>query len=63
MPNRKTFDPQERYDHSGRSVGHAEKNDLKADVSDAGDGEEGAGHRDPPDSRQERRDKPPRPPR
>jgi hypothetical protein len=34
MPNRKTFDPSERYDHSGRSVGHAKKNDLKPDISE-----------------------------
>jgi hypothetical protein len=34
MPNRKTFDPSERYDHSGRSVGHAKRNDLKPDISE-----------------------------
>jgi hypothetical protein len=34
MPNRKTFDPSERYDHSGRPVEHAKKNDLKPDISE-----------------------------
>jgi len=34
MPNRKTFDPREKYDHSGRPVEHAQKNDLKPDVSE-----------------------------
>ena len=34
MPNRKTFDPREKYDHSSRPVEHAQKNDLKADVSE-----------------------------
>jgi hypothetical protein len=53
MPNRKTFDPQEKYDHSGRPLGHAEKNDLKPDVS-----EEDPGRRDPLAPRQDRRDKP-----
>jgi hypothetical protein len=37
MPNRKTFDPRERYDHSGRPVEHAERNDLKPDVSERPD--------------------------
>jgi hypothetical protein len=34
MPNRKTFDPREKYDHSGRPVGQAKKNDLKPDISE-----------------------------
>jgi hypothetical protein len=34
MPNRKTFDPREKYDHSGRPVEHAQANDLKADISE-----------------------------
>jgi hypothetical protein len=34
MPNRKTFDPRERYDHSGRPLEHAKKNDLKPDISE-----------------------------
>jgi hypothetical protein len=34
MPNRKTFDPSEKYDHSSRPVEHAQKNDLQADVSE-----------------------------
>jgi hypothetical protein len=50
MPNRKTFDPRERYDHSGRPVEHAKKNDLKPDISEeapgadtpAGKGRQGA---------------------
>lgn len=36
MPNRKTFDVREKYDHSGRSVQHAKKNDLKPDISEEG---------------------------
>jgi hypothetical protein len=36
MPNRKTFDPRERYDHSGRPVEHAQRNDLKPDISEEG---------------------------
>jgi hypothetical protein len=38
MPNRKTFDPRERYDHSGRPVEHAKKNDLKPDISEEASG-------------------------
>jgi hypothetical protein len=34
MPNRKTFDPSERYDHSGRPVEHAQENDLKPDIGE-----------------------------
>src|ERR1700734_3757755 len=36
MPNRKTFDPREKYDHSGRPVEHAQRNDLKPDISEEG---------------------------
>jgi hypothetical protein len=36
MPNRKTFDPNERYDHSSRPLEHAKKNDLKPDVVESG---------------------------
>ena len=32
MPNRKTFDERERYDHSGRPLGHRQANDLKPGV-------------------------------
>jgi hypothetical protein len=32
MPNRKTFDPREKYDHSGRPLEHAQKNDLQPDI-------------------------------
>jgi hypothetical protein len=38
MPNRKTFDPRERYDHSGRPLEHAKKNDLKPDISEEAPG-------------------------
>jgi hypothetical protein len=38
MPNRKTFDPREKYDHSSRPVEHAEKNDLKPDISEEAPG-------------------------
>jgi hypothetical protein len=38
MPNRKTFDPREKYDHSGRPVEHAKKNDLKPDISEEASG-------------------------
>jgi hypothetical protein len=34
MPNRKSFDPREKYDHSGRSLEHSEKNDLQPDISE-----------------------------
>jgi hypothetical protein len=34
MPNRKAFDEREKYDHSGRPLGHAQKNDLKPDISE-----------------------------
>lgn len=34
MPNRKTFDEREKYDHSGRPLGHAQGNDLKPDISE-----------------------------
>jgi hypothetical protein len=34
MPNRKTLDPREKYDHSGRSLEHAQKNDLKPDINE-----------------------------
>jgi hypothetical protein len=47
MPNRKTFDPSERYDHSGRSVGHAEKNDLKPDVGEHAPKVDGTGSSSP----------------
>jgi hypothetical protein len=43
MPNRKTFDPRERYDHSGRPVEHAKKNDLKPDISEEAAGVDGPG--------------------
>jgi hypothetical protein len=34
MPDRKTFDPREKYDHSGRPLEHAKKNDLQPDISE-----------------------------
>ena len=37
MPNRKTFDEREKYDHSGRPLDRRQKNDLKADVSEESD--------------------------
>ena len=68
MPNRKTFDPRDKYDHSSRPLGHAQKNDLQADVSgegsrnDEGPGSEqgsSSGRRDPPPGRADsRRGKP-----
>jgi hypothetical protein len=42
MPNRKTFDERERYDHSGRPLNHREANDLKADVQEDGASDRGA---------------------
>jgi hypothetical protein len=66
MPNRKTFDPREKYDHSGRPVGHAEENDLKPDISEeaaeaAGVGREGGDRaaRSPRKTTVSRNDKPP----
>jgi hypothetical protein len=43
MPNRKTFDPRERYDHSGRPLEHAKKNDLKPDISEEAAGADSPG--------------------
>ena len=37
MPNRKTFDEREKYDHSGHPVGHRLPSDLQADIQDKGD--------------------------
>jgi hypothetical protein len=34
MPNRKTFDDREKYDHSGRPLEHRLSNDLHPDVSE-----------------------------
>jgi hypothetical protein len=34
MPNRKTFDEREKYDHSGRPLDHRQANDLQADVKE-----------------------------
>jgi hypothetical protein len=34
MPNRKTFDPSERYDHSAHSTQGAETGDLKTTLED-----------------------------
>jgi hypothetical protein len=42
MPNRKTFDPRDKYDHSSRSVSRPEKNDLHVDIDDSQ-----GGNRDP----------------
>jgi hypothetical protein len=43
MPNRKTFDEREKYDHSGRSLEHRQRNDLQPDVSEEGDSKSGGG--------------------
>jgi hypothetical protein len=66
MPNRKTFDPREKYDHSSRPLGHAKKNDLKPDISeeaseaDAPVSEEGRQHASlSPRKTRSRGDKPP----
>ena len=32
MPNRKTFDEREKYDHSGHPVRKRQPSDLKADI-------------------------------
>jgi hypothetical protein len=37
MPNRKTFDEREKYDHSGHPVGHRQPSDLQADIRDRED--------------------------
>jgi|HubBroStandDraft_2_1064218.scaffolds.fasta_scaffold1908078_2 hypothetical protein len=34
MPNRKTFDERERYDHSGRPLSRRQKNDLGPGLSE-----------------------------
>jgi len=41
MPNRKTFDEREKYDHSGRPLTHPQKNDLRPDVSEEADSKRG----------------------
>jgi hypothetical protein len=33
MPNRKTFDEKEKYDHSGHPLAHRQAGDLKPDVN------------------------------
>jgi hypothetical protein len=37
MPNRKTFDEREKYDHSSHPVRKRQPSDLKADIPDAKD--------------------------
>jgi hypothetical protein len=37
MPNRKTFDAGDKYDHSSHPVTHREPSDLKPDIKDDGD--------------------------
>jgi hypothetical protein len=55
MPNRKTFDPREKYDHSSRPLEHAKKNDLKPDVSEESPEMEASGVDSP--ARKERGDR------
>jgi hypothetical protein len=45
MPNRKTFDEREKYDHSGRPLTHPQKNDLRPDVSEEAGGPQRAAPR------------------
>jgi hypothetical protein len=45
MPNRKTFDEKEKYDHSSHSIAHRQAGDLRPDVNvdvDAGNDFESA---------------------
>jgi hypothetical protein len=42
MPNRKTFDEREKYDHSGRPLDHRQENDLQADVNETPDARRGS---------------------
>jgi hypothetical protein len=37
MPNRKTFDAGEKYDHSSHPVTHGQPSDLKPDIKDDAD--------------------------
>jgi hypothetical protein len=37
MPNRKTFDEREKYDHSSHPLGERQPSDLKADIQDKDD--------------------------
>jgi hypothetical protein len=37
MPNRKTFDEREKYDHSGRPLDSRLPGDLQPDIADAAD--------------------------
>ena len=49
MPNRKTFDEKEKYDHSGHPIADRQAGDLKPDVNvevDAGDGFDSAAARE-----------------
>jgi hypothetical protein len=51
MPNRKTFDEREKYDHSGRALNHREGNDLKPDVREDGEFNRGASPEGAPERR------------
>src|SRR5277367_6533557 len=37
MPNRKTFDEREKYDHSAHPVGNRQPSDLQPDIQDKDD--------------------------
>jgi hypothetical protein len=37
MPNRKTFDPRDKVDHSSHPLTHRQPSDLKADIQDPKD--------------------------
>jgi hypothetical protein len=34
MPNRKTFDDRDKYDHSSHPIAHSQPSDLKAEIKD-----------------------------
>lgn len=42
MPNRKTFDAGDKYDHSSHPVMHGQRSDLKPDIKDDADSTVGA---------------------
>jgi hypothetical protein len=42
MPNRKTFDAGDKYDHSSHPVTHRQPSDLKPDIKDDADSAVGA---------------------
>jgi hypothetical protein len=43
MPNRKTFDERDKYDHSSHPIARSQPSDLKPDIRDDKDRSDGSG--------------------